>query len=279
MNHNEYFRETGKDALFKTWHASDRYMLIYMHSEGGSIVCSENIYPIQQGVLCLIGAGKYHYTMPDRPERYVRTKLFLAPDRFQQILRIGALEESFGDTSLVYAQLDTNAQNAAIRIFEELETCDARSEGATAILTSAWLRLLVLLTQNAIENTVAVTGFLNHAMDYINRNILTEITMDDICAAAHMSKYYFCRKFKESTGMTVMEYILKTRIVLAKNMLLRETASVTEISERCCFSSISYFCRVFKEDTGCTPTAYRRKSRNKLGSSPDSDPTKIRKSP
>jgi AraC-like DNA-binding protein len=55
-----------------------------------------------------------------------------------------------------------------------------------------------------------------------------------------------------------MNYILKTRIILAQDMLSKEKLSVAEISERCGFSSISYFCRVFKNETGKTPLEYRR---------------------
>jgi AraC-like DNA-binding protein len=98
-------------------------------------------------------------------------------------------------------------------------------------------------------------------MDYINRNILSDITIDEICSAVHMSKYYFCRKFKESMGMTVMDYVLQTRIVLAKSILAKESMSITNVSEHCCFSSVSYFCRVFKEHTGKTPLEYRKQRR------------------
>ena len=58
--------------------------------------------------------------------------------------------------------------------------------------------------------------------------------------------------------MTVMEYILKTRIVMAQGMLRKERLSVTEISNRCGFSSISYFSRVFRQDTGMTPLQYKK---------------------
>jgi AraC-like DNA-binding protein len=261
MQQRDYYREVGKDALFKIWHASDNYMLIYTYSNGGSIVCGENLYPIRRGVLCLIGAAKYHYTMPDDPQTYDRAKLFLSPEDFRRILQLGGLEETFADASFAYAQLDEDAQRTAEKILAELNPDEEGSPYRGALLAATWLRLLVLLDRFSLESTAAPTGFLNHAMDYVNRNILSEITIDAICDAVHMSKYYFCRKFKESTGMTVMDYVLKTRIVLAKSMLVKESMSITEISERCCFSSVSYFCRVFKEDTGLTPTAYRRQRR------------------
>jgi len=56
----------------------------------------------------------------------------------------------------------------------------------------------------------------------------------------------------------VMEYILKTRIVLAKNDLLKTNLSITEISEQNGFSSVSYFCRAFKEEEKLSPLQYRK---------------------
>ena len=85
-----------------------------------------------------------------------------------------------------------------------------------------------------------------------------DICIDDICAAINSSKYHFCRQFKKHTGLTVMEYILKTRIILAKTELIKTNLSITEISERLGFSSVSYFCRAFKAESGLTPLQYRK---------------------
>ena len=55
-----------------------------------------------------------------------------------------------------------------------------------------------------------------------------------------------------------MAYILNTRIVLAKEELGSTNASISQVSEKFGFSSMSYFCRVFKEATGYTPLQFRR---------------------
>lgn len=78
-----------------------------------------------------------------------------------------------------------------------------------------------------------------------------------------MSKYYFCKKFKQVTGLTVMRYILKMRIGTAKNMLENTDLSIGRISEQCGFSSQSYFCRVFKEEWGITPLQYQKSIKNR----------------
>ena len=77
-----------------------------------------------------------------------------------------------------------------------------------------------------------------------------------------MSKYHFCRQFKQHIGLTVMKYILRTRITLAKIDLVKTNLSVSEISEKNGFSSVSYFCRIFNETEGCSPLQFRKKVRS-----------------
>ena len=72
------------------------------------------------------------------------------------------------------------------------------------------------------------------------------------------NRHHFCRVFKEKTGLTVMEYVLRTRIMMAKVKLATTSLSVTEISECCGFSSLSYFSRAFRQETGMAPGKYRK---------------------
>ena len=127
-----------------------------------------------------------------------------------------------------------------------------------ALLSSCFAELMIYLCRNTPESISTPTAGIHKAIQFINDNICESLTVDKICGAAHMSKYHFCRKFKNNTGLTVMEYILKTRLVMAKNILAKEKASVTEVSNRCGFSSVSYFSRIFKEQTGATPKEFRK---------------------
>lgn len=266
MKTNIIFHEIGKDPLFKTWHASDHVMIIYMHSSGGSIVCSEKSYPIKKGVLCFVGAGKYHYTMPDNPDIYDRSKLFVDSSvisKITSLLSISGKLHTFSDDSFVYAHVEEKEQVAVEHIFEELKQYEHNDMYFEMILYSCCTKLLFYLNKYSLETTSSAAGSMNKAIEYINSHIFTDIDIDKICASVHVSKYYFCRQFKKTTGLTVMNYILKTRIILAQSMLAKETISVAEVSERCGFSSISYFCRVFKNETGKTPLEYRKKYRIK----------------
>ena len=256
--------DKGKDAQFKIWHAIDENMLIYTHSDGGSIVCGDRSYPIERGAICFIGEGKYHYTMPEPPERYDRSKLFFSTELLRKIIELvsdGRGFSHFAPGSFVYAKLPPELFEEAERLYGYIDSVQS-DQYREASEISALIKLLVLIDKYSTESSRGEVDTLGRAVEYINSNIFREIDIDEICAAVHMSKYHFCRRFKASMGVTVMEYILKTRIVLAKNMLEKESISVTEVSERCGFSSVSYFCRAFKEECGRSPLKYRKDTRS-----------------
>lgn len=260
------YHEIGKDSLYKTWHTTQRPLFMYVSSDGGSIVTKQRIFPIKRGALVLIGPGTYHYTMPEDPEIYDRSKLILSRQKYARVSALLRGDEEYRDIfdrSVVYAQIPPAEQAAVDGIFGEAADCKNQS-GAEPVLLSCVLRLLYYLKKYAEESTAASSGYMSKAIQYINENISEALDIDSICRAVNMSKYHFCRQFKYHTGQTVMAYILNTRIILAKEELETTQIGVGEISEKLGFRSSSYFCRVFKEAVGCSPLQYRRKAKTCL---------------
>lgn len=261
LHHTIILHEIGQDPMYKIWHASKNAMFIYLHSDGGSIVCSENSYPIQSGTLCFIGSGKYHYTMPDEPQSYDRSKLFVSSEvivKSMQLLSHTNRLRIFTEDAFVYAPIPKDKQAHIEALFSALYASEQNELHSELLLYACCLELFFFLDQYALDTTHTTTNTIHQAIEYIHHHICEDISIDDICAAIPMSKYHFCRKFKQVTEMTVMDYILQTRLVLAQNMLVKEKCSVTEISEQCGFSSVSYFCRIFKQRNHMTPLAYRQ---------------------
>jgi len=248
-----FYHQRGKDALYKIWHTTGRPMLICMHSSGGSLICSERTYPIERGVLCFVGADALHYTMPQDPERYDRSKLFLSREDFHVLKNFLRMPQQFAQDRVVCTQLDMETLREADHLF-----ADASHHAAPAVRLSCFLRLMACLEQEAQCTPARPADELSAAIEYINTHISEPLTIDSISEAVHISKYHFCRRFKKASGLTVMEYVLQTRLTLARNLLSRKEFSVTAISERCGFSSPSYFCRAFRTFTGQSPLRYRR---------------------
>ena len=176
-------------------------------------------------------------------------------DLFPDALRV---KERFAPNSLVYAQVPPQAVQQIESIFDDLARYEDQDYYHDALVTSHYIKLLILLNEYATDTVFPVFGMVQKATEYINAHIHEHLTMDEICSVLHVSKYYFCKKFKQSTGLTVMNYILMTRIISAKNMLENSNLAIGEISSRCGFSSQSYFCRVFKDESGMTPLQYQK---------------------
>ena len=262
MKENIIYRQKGLDAHYKIWHKTGRGMIILIHEGTGSIVCSEKTYPMKRGVLCFIGAQKSHYTMPDTPSEYERSKVFIDNMSLQKISELFTKEfgfyETFTESSMVYAQLNDQEHERAEKLFEEIEKSNNEPKLSTAVFFCCCTWLLIMIKNNFPEIILPSDGFINKAIQYINEHISEQITIDGICTHSHVSKYYLCREFKKATGVTVMEYVLKTRIALAKDMLENKSMSVSAVSDCCGFSSVSYFCRAFKKETGKTPLKYSK---------------------
>ena len=92
---------------------------------------------------------------------------------------------------------------------------------------------------------------------FLAQNIDKNISINDICEHISYSKAYIFRKFKNSTGKTVMEYYTMLKITKAKQLLKDGKLSVKEISDTLAFDTPNYFSKTFKKHTGLTPTTYK----------------------
>lgn len=107
------------------------------------------------------------------------------------------------------------------------------------------------------ENTHSVS---ETVISYINDNIREQLTLEDLAARAGLSPFYFTRLFKKETGYTPHEYIIQSRINIAKFYLKSTAYSIKEICFNSGFSSESSFCTTFRKVCGITPSEYRENS-------------------
>lgn len=113
-----------------------------------------------------------------------------------------------------------------------------------------------VFTYDAEQDTAALQKLLP-AMDYIDENYGSELSLEQVSAAAGLNKCYFCRLFKKACGVGFSEYLNFVRVSKAEKMLRNTDKTVLEIAFDSGFSSVSYFNSIFRKYKGCTPTACR----------------------
>lgn len=99
---------------------------------------------------------------------------------------------------------------------------------------------------------------MERTIDYIESHLCEDITLDELAAMAHLSKFHFHRVFQAMVGDSIMEYIRLRRLTLAGQQLRQTRKRVVDIAFDYQFSSHETFCRAFKKTFGVTPTECRR---------------------
>ena len=103
------------------------------------------------------------------------------------------------------------------------------------------------------------TPIANKALVYARKNARNPLlSNEEIAAYVGYHPYYVSQLVKESTGMTLRQYLVHTRLRVAKNLLCSTKTDIAAIAKRCGFSDVTYFNRVFKTSVGMTPGEYRK---------------------
>jgi AraC family transcriptional regulator len=97
---------------------------------------------------------------------------------------------------------------------------------------------------------------LRQVVDYIQEHLDGDITLEALAAIARMSPSYFSNLFKQSTGKSPHQYVIRCRIDLAKQLLKQGKLSIAEIAYSLGFTHQSHFSHLFKRFVGSSPKAF-----------------------
>lgn len=100
-----------------------------------------------------------------------------------------------------------------------------------------------------------------HSVDvFIEKNIGSQITVDDMADLLHCSKFYFLREFKKLMGITPYQYLMNKRLKKAQTFLSSGNRDIASIAFELGFSDQSHFTRTFKKQFGVTPGQYQKQA-------------------
>lgn len=109
------------------------------------------------------------------------------------------------------------------------------------------------------EKETAGRGIAEQTVTYINEHFKEEASTELLADKLGISPFHFIRTFKKETGFTPHEYLVRTRIDMAKYLLINTRLPVKDICYETGFSCESVFCTAFKKNVGISPKNYRKK--------------------
>lgn len=266
-------RQQGQQALIDHRHVNaDSYEIILVLSGSGSILLLDRTWPLQPGALVLIDASSPHCIRPDNVGGYLRSKVIVDKAFLQQFLLLSGARDTaqrLTDAGCGFClYLDQNGARRAQGCFTRMERA-WQSGGDTRALgmLDGLLPLLTLLFSPASNpETTPLQGAqdrLSPVLTYLRARCAESLTMEQIAADNHISKYYLCRLFRQQTGLTIMQYVSEQRLALARRLLTETEWPVSTVAQNCGFGSSSHFCTFFRRREGLSPHLYRAARRAK----------------
>ena len=133
---------------------------------------------------------------------------------------------------------------------------------ATRLEINGLLQILLShFTAKAVRRTTASDQRIRNAMWRINHDLSAVPSLDQLSADACMNKNSFIRLFRQQTGFTPTDYIIRSRITRAQILFISTPQSVKEIACQVGFDNISYFGRTFKRIVGISPLEFIRQNK------------------
>ena len=103
---------------------------------------------------------------------------------------------------------------------------------------------------------------LNNAIEFIEDNLLEELTLSQIAEHVHMSSSYLQRGFTALADLTVGEYIRNRRLTMAGLELSHKDMKVIDIAVKYGYETSEAFSKAFSRFHGLAPSAARQRSAN-----------------
>ena len=124
-------------------------------------------------------------------------------------------------------------------------------------ITSCIYNLFALLYKNClikVSNKENIDKTMQDVISFIQNNYNSDLTTSSLSSQFKYSKTYFCRKFKDFTGLSPMNYIKILRIEKAYELFKNGEHDVCEVALKCGFTDANYFTRCFKAHFGYPPS-------------------------
>ena len=211
----------------------------------------------------VVSAGNIIVYLPGQPQEYVyfkddKTDVYWVHFTGSDVEKIIDYYNIRLSENIIYIGTSPDYQWLFGQIIQELQLCRPRFEELISLLLR---NIFILISRNLIKANRADNSLENEvelAMHYFRENYRSEINVEDYALSRGMSASNFYRVFKQISGSTPLQYILKLRLSNAQNLLENSNLSIAEIASAVGYENPLYFSRLFHKHIGVSPSEYRK---------------------
>lgn len=233
------------------WH--EHLELHYILKGTGAFQCNQKYFEVQENNLVIINSNELHKGISN-------TKNFHS---LVIIFEMGSFSKEIANCNVIFKSLiegDPKIKEILMDIYREEND---RGSGFKLAIKGKLYELITYLFRNYVKESLTVRennariwnlGRLNTVISYIQENYSHPITNRELADLIHISEYRFSHLFKESMGISPLNYINEVRLKKAHLLLEKKEHSISEIAEAVGFSDYNNFGRLFRRFYGYPPS-------------------------
>lgn len=263
LNENfRYFHLRDTAGQERDFHFHEFDKIVILISGSVDYMVEGTSYRLRPWDVLLVRHHMIHKAVIDVTEPYERIIIYIDSAYVDRFAPNGGLMECFASAEkrrFCLLRPEGNDINELKLSLDRLEeTVDDTAFGADLMRGTALTQLMVRINrimQNEESNTAGMIEYnekIAEVLSYINENLTSPLTVDELAAKSYLSRYHFMRLFKSQTGCTVHNYIRQKRLILAAR-LIRDGMSAAAAAAECGFSDYSAFHRAFSATYGVSP--------------------------
>jgi signal transduction histidine kinase/CheY-like chemotaxis protein/ABC-type sugar transport system substrate-binding protein len=104
------------------------------------------------------------------------------------------------------------------------------------------------------------SALVKQAIAFIQQHYDEPLSRQEIAHAAGVSKDYLGRIFHQELGLAPWDYLIRYRVLRAKELLQTTSYSIADVATRVGFDTATYFSHIFHREVGCTPRTFRARA-------------------
>ena len=273
-----YFKIKKNIGKFtQTHHVHEYYQLWYVLKGSGVHFFNQKKYELKRGDIFIMPPGIPHYV--STYDQNAELIFFEFSDNFiykdssdEKMLDISFLKPFTVSVDEIIPNFSLSpevSQKVENLLLEMLDEIQYSGTGYKLFLKANTLKILALVSREFVNKNVG-DGILVKdyhkssivsVLEYIAKNYMKKLYINDMCKLAAMSVSGFSRSFKNMVGMTFVEYVTFYRVEKSKDFLVATNLQISEIAENVGFCDSAAYDRAFKKQVGLTPYQYRIKNK------------------
>ncbi len=273
------------------YHSHNYLEIAFVESGSGEHKVAKDIFPCASGDIFLINHSVSHMFIPDKDSELVILNCIFLPEFFDYSL---SGNKSFQTLSNIYLfrSLFLEEISSCVNLKAEgkdyekiynlsndiLTEYELKDTGYMELIRAYMIEYLIFILRKTqteysgspfnLPNKELHSEIMQKVLSYMETHFSDDVTIGDLSVMAFLSPAQLCRVFKQTTGITIKEFMQKIRIETACRLLCETDKAIGEISEIVGYKDVKYFAGLFAKIIGKKPSEFRKTQKKARRDSP-----------